>query len=76
MLLWFSNLTCSSPEARINLVRHLEEHGCQLLREGGNHTIHVNRAAKKTSSVPRRNDINNDLAKKICKDLLVSQPDV
>jgi mRNA interferase HicA len=47
---------------RRDLIRHLEEHGCQLLREGGNHTIYVNRVAKKTSSVPRHNEINNDLA--------------
>jgi len=40
------------------------------------HTIYVNRAAKKTSSVPRHNEINNDLAKKICKDLQMPQPDV
>lgn len=55
---------------RRDLIRHLEDHGCQLLREGGNHTIYVNRATKKTS-----NEINNELAKKICKDLQVSQPD-
>jgi predicted RNA binding protein YcfA (HicA-like mRNA interferase family) len=46
------------------------------VREGGNHTIYVNRAAKRTSSVPRHNEINNELAKKICKDLQVPQPDV
>ena len=61
---------------RRDLIRHLEEHGCQLLREGGNHTIYVNRTAKKSSSVPRHNEINNDLAKKICKDLQVPQSDV
>jgi hypothetical protein len=38
--------------------------------------FYVNRAAKTTSSVPRHNEINNDLAKKICKDLQVPQPDV
>jgi len=38
------------------------------------HTIYVNRAAKKTSSVPRHNEINNDLAKKICKDLQMPHP--
>jgi predicted RNA binding protein YcfA (HicA-like mRNA interferase family) len=35
---------------RRDLIRHLEDHGCELLREGGNHTIFVNRATKKTSS--------------------------
>ncbi len=37
-------------------------------------TIYVNPAAKRTSSVPRHNEINNELAKKICKDLQVPQP--
>lgn len=56
------------------LVRHLEEYGCELLREGGSHSIFVNRALGKTSSVPRHSEINDDLAKKICKDLGVSAP--
>jgi mRNA interferase HicA len=54
---------------RRDLIRHLEQHGCELLREGANHSIYVNRAAGKTSAVPRHAEINNDLAKKICKDL-------
>jgi mRNA interferase HicA len=54
---------------RRELVRHLEQHGCELLREGANHSIFVNRAAGKTSTVPRHTEINDDLAKKICKDL-------
>lgn len=61
---------------RRDLIQYLEQHGCERLREGGNHSIYVNRAAKKTSSVPRHNEINNDLAKKIYKDLQVPQPDV
>ena len=56
------------------LVRHLEEHGCELLREGANHSICINRAARKTSAVPRHTEINEDLAKKICKDLGVPPP--
>jgi len=61
---------------RRDLIRHLEQYGCELLPEGGNHSIYVNRTAKKTSSVPRHTEINNDLARKICKDLQVPQPDV
>ena len=61
---------------RRELIRHLESHGCQMLREGGNHTIYVNRAARKTSSVPRHNEINNELARKICRDLEVPLPGV
>lgn len=56
------------------LVRHLEEHGCELLREGANHSIFVNRAAGKTSAVPRHTEINDDLATKICRDLAVPVP--
>lgn len=56
------------------LIRHLEEHGCELLREGGNHSIYINRSTGKISSVPRHAEINDDLAKKICKDLGVPPP--
>jgi predicted RNA binding protein YcfA (HicA-like mRNA interferase family) len=56
------------------LVRHLEEHGCELLREGANHSIFVHRPAGKTSAVPRHSEINDDLAKKICRDLGVPPP--
>jgi predicted RNA binding protein YcfA (HicA-like mRNA interferase family) len=59
---------------RRDLLRHLEQNGCELLREGGSHSIYVNRPAKKTSSVPRHTEINNDLAKKICRDLQVPAP--
>jgi len=39
------------------LVRHLEAHGCYLLREGSKHTQYLNPANKKHSSVPRHNEI-------------------
>ncbi len=59
---------------RRELVRHLEQHGCQLLREGANHSVYVNRAAAKSSTVPRHTEVNNDLVRKICKDLGVPKP--
>jgi len=59
---------------RLDLVRHLEAHGCQLLREGANHSVYVNRAAHKTSTVPRHREINDYLADKICKDLEIAPP--
>ncbi|MBI4264230.1 MAG: type II toxin-antitoxin system HicA family toxin [Acidobacteria bacterium] len=58
---------------RRTLVRHLEQNGCRLLREGGNHSIFVGRTGR-TSTVPRHTDINDDLAKKICKDLDIPEP--
>jgi predicted RNA binding protein YcfA (HicA-like mRNA interferase family) len=39
---------------RVDLIHHLEQYGCQLLREGGSHSVYV---------------INNLLARKICRDL-------
>jgi predicted RNA binding protein YcfA (HicA-like mRNA interferase family) len=55
------------------LIHHLEQHGCRLLREGGNHSIFVSPAGR-TSSVPRHTEINDDLAKKICRDLGIPPP--
>jgi len=59
---------------RRDLVRHLQAHGCELLREGANHSVYVNRPARKTSTVPRHREINELLARKICHDLEVPEP--
>jgi mRNA interferase HicA len=59
---------------RIDLIRHLEAHGCALLREGGNHSVYVNRKARKSSAVPRHREINDFLAKKIFRDLEIPTP--
>jgi len=59
---------------RRDLIRHLEAHGCEKLREGGDHTMYVNRLVKKVSAVPRHREINEFLARRICRDLQVPQP--
>lgn len=59
---------------RIDLIRHLERHGIQFLREGSSHSIYINRAAGKVSTIPRHREINEFLAQKICKDLDVPKP--
>jgi len=59
---------------RDDLLRHLQQHGCVLLREGGKHSVFVNRATRKTTTVPRHREINDFLAKKICRDLEVQEP--
>jgi len=59
---------------RRQLIRHLEQQGCELLREGANHSVYVNRAAGKTSTVPRHSEVNDHLARKICKDLNILAP--
>jgi len=45
-----------------------------LLREGGSHTIYVNRATQKVSAIPRHNEVADLLARKICRDLQVPDP--
>ena len=59
---------------RVDLLRHLEQHGCKLLREGGSHTLYVNPSSGKVSTVPRHREINEILARKICRDLGVPPP--
>jgi predicted RNA binding protein YcfA (HicA-like mRNA interferase family) len=58
---------------RRDFLRRLEAHGCRLLREGGNHSIFLGPSGR-TSTVPRHTEINDDLAKKICKDLGIPSP--
>jgi mRNA interferase HicA len=59
---------------RIDLIRYLERHGCQLLREGGSHSVYINRVTRKSSTIPRHREIDDFLARKICKDLEVPHP--
>ena len=44
---------------RIDLIRHLERHGCGLFREGGSHSVYFNRVTRKSSAVPRHREIND-----------------
>jgi predicted RNA binding protein YcfA (HicA-like mRNA interferase family) len=59
---------------RAELLRHLAAHGCQLFREGGRHSIYWNPANRKTTAVPRHNEIVEPTAARICKDLGVPKP--
>lgn len=59
---------------RHDLVRHLEQHGCRLLRQGGRHSVYVNPDTNATSAVPRHNEVYEYLARKICRDLGVPRP--
>lgn len=56
------------------LLQHLREQGCELLREGGRHSIYWNPATRRTSSVPRHAEIHDFLARKICRDLDIPEP--
>jgi len=52
---------------RNQLLKHLKKHGASLLREGRRHTIYQKGQFK--SQISRHNEIVNELARKICKDL-------
>ncbi|RZD14322.1 MAG: type II toxin-antitoxin system HicA family toxin [Candidatus Acidulodesulfobacterium ferriphilum] len=59
---------------RKQLIKHLKTNGCEFEREGGNHSWWFNRSLNKHSTVPRHNEIDDNLARKICKDLGISLP--
>jgi len=59
---------------RRDLIRHLEKHGCDFLREGGNHSVYVNKKEMKVTTVPRHREIDQGLSYRICKDLGISKP--
>ncbi len=54
---------------RSELIRYLNAHGCELLREGGRHSWWQNPLKNKRSAIPRHNKVSDILANKICKDL-------
>lgn len=59
---------------RLNaLVRHLHRHGCYLLREGGNHSIWINPETGDQDGLPRHSEIDNHLARRICRNLSVPE---
>ena len=59
---------------RHELIKHLKQEGCKYIREGKKHTVYWNPSNLKSSVVPRHTEISNKLARKICKDLGISQP--
>lgn len=56
------------------LIRHVETHGCRLLREGGRHSVYYNPEDNQTSTIPRHREINDFLVRKICRDLGIPEP--
>ncbi len=56
------------------LIRYLNKHGCEQIREGGSHTVWWNPDNRQTSTVPRHTEIVDQLARKICKDLGILKP--
>jgi len=54
---------------RKDLIKHLLKNGCIFVREGTRHSVFFNPLLRKSSTVPRHTEIDNFLAKKICRDL-------
>ncbi len=61
---------------RRDLLRHLRAHGCTLVREGARHSWWQNGACDRRSAISRHREIQEVLARKICRDLGVEQPRV
>ena len=54
---------------RTDLIRKLEEAGCEFVRHGGNHDWYRNPKTGTSQPVPRHRDVNEFLAKHILKKL-------
>jgi mRNA interferase HicA len=54
---------------RLELLKHLREHGCVFIREGKKHSWWAHVPNNRRSAVPRHTEISDQLAGKICKDL-------
>ena len=57
------------------LLRHLVEQGCELLRKGSRHSVFHNPKEQTTSTVPRHREVDDFLARKICRDLRIPPPE-
>ena len=54
---------------RRDLIESLLKNKCVFIREGAKHSVFFNPLMKKSSTIPRYNEIEDFLAKKICRDL-------
>jgi len=59
---------------RRDLERHLREHGCEQVDEGGNHA-RWRGPTDERSAIPRHREISYLLARTICRQLDVPPPD-
>jgi len=59
---------------RRELIRHLVNHGCLLVREGSDHSIWENPVNRRRTSVPRHREIPDFTAHRICRQLGIADP--
>lgn len=55
------------------LERHLRSYGCEVVREGGKHTIWHNPSTGRRASVPRHRELPLTTARAICTQLAVAR---
>lgn len=58
---------------RSALLQHLRKFGCVLKREGRSHSLWTNSRTGAVEAIPRHVEIGNNLARKICRGLSVSE---
>lgn len=56
---------------RKKLIKHLEEQGCVLEREGAKHSLFYNPKKKVSATIPRHTEINTFTTRNICKALKI-----
>jgi mRNA interferase HicA len=59
---------------RRDLESHLHRNGCEVVREGGGHTVYRNAANAMISTVPRHNEIKLGTVRGICRTLDIPLP--
>lgn len=58
---------------RRDFIKYLLKNDCIFVREGAKHSVFFNTLTKSSSTIPRHNEINNFLARKICRDLGIKE---
>ena len=59
---------------RRELIRHLAEHRRRLLREDARHSVWTNPSPGHKEAVPRHSEVDDLLARKICRALSAPDP--
>lgn len=59
---------------RGDVIRHLSDHGCELVREGGRHSVWRNPTTGAQEAVPRHGEIGNVVVRIICRKLAIPMP--
>ncbi|MBC9868593.1 MAG: addiction module toxin, HicA family [Opitutae bacterium] len=53
----------------LELLKRLRRQGCEMIREGSRHSLWRNNRGDRRSAIPRHREIDDLLARKICRDL-------